>query len=133
LAGIAKSHTTPYHPMGNGKVERFNSTLLKMLGTLGETEKSDWKSYVAPMVHAYNVTIHKSTGYSPYFLMLGRHPKLAIDAMLGLTANDDTFTSSHEYIRKLRERLSHAYKKAEDIAKKTCQDDKARYDIKAKS
>lgn len=133
LAGISKSHTTPYHPMGNGQVERFNSTLLKMLGTLEESAKSDWKSHVAPMVHAYNVTIHKSTGHSPYFLMFGRHPKLAIDAMLGLSANDDNYQSKHDYIRQLKDRLSKAYKKAETFASKGAADNKARYDAKAKA
>ena len=32
--GIKKTRTTPYRPMGNGQVERFNQTLLRMLGTL---------------------------------------------------------------------------------------------------
>ena len=36
LAGVAKSCTTPYHSMGNGLVERFNHTLIKMFGYLGE-------------------------------------------------------------------------------------------------
>ena len=41
IANVDKSRTTPYHPMGNGMPERFNQTLLNMLGTLEEDKKSD--------------------------------------------------------------------------------------------
>lgn len=51
IAGIRKRQTTPYHPRGN-----FNRTLLDMLGTLGSQEKSHWKDFVKPLVHAYNCT-----------------------------------------------------------------------------
>ena len=67
LAGVEKYRTTPYHPMGNDMVERFNQTLLNMLGTLEDHKKDDWKSYFAPLVHSYNATKHPSTGYSPIF------------------------------------------------------------------
>ena len=46
IAGTEKSRTTPYHAMGNGQCERFNQTLLKMLGTLEDYQKSDWKAHV---------------------------------------------------------------------------------------
>ena len=83
LTGIQKSRTTPYHPMSNGQAERFNSTLLNMLGTLNPPQKLDWKSHVSSLVHAYNCTCHDTTGYSPYFLMLGRNPLIAVDLVLG--------------------------------------------------
>ena len=132
IAGIQKSRTTPYHPMGNGQVERFNQTLLKMLGTLEEYQKSDWKAHIPTLVHAYNATIHDSTGYSPYFLMFGRHPRLSIDAFLGLSPDPFSARQQTEYARKLCERLAFAYHAAEKAAKKSSAKHKASYDIKVR-
>lgn len=84
ISVISKSRTTPYYPMGNGLVERFNQTLIKMLGTLKNYKKEDWKYYILPLVHAYNATKQKTTGFSSHYLMFGWHPKLAIYAFLNL-------------------------------------------------
>ena len=132
LAGVQKSRTTPYHPMGNGMVERFNQTLLNMLGTLEDGQKADWKSYVAPMVHSYNATRHESTGYSPYFLMFGRHPRLAVDAYLGLSSEDEPIASKEHYATKLKKRLQFAYKTASREAEKSAARHKDIYDSKVR-
>ena len=132
ISGIKKTRTTPYHPMGNGQVERFNQTLLQMLGTLENSKKSDWKSYVPPLVHAYNATRHDTTGVSPFFLMFGRQPRLAIDAFLGIKPNSETGTSQTEYAKKLKSRLDFAYRRATDEAQKQSERYKANYDQKVR-
>ena len=65
IAGINKTMSTPYHPLGNDMVERFNKILLNVMTTLPETKKSDWKAHVSTLTHAYNAAVHNSTGFSP--------------------------------------------------------------------
>ena len=104
--------------MGKGMVERFNQTLLNMLGTMSEKQKSDWKSHVPILTHAYYAAMHESTGFAPFFLMFGRHPRLAIDDFLGIRSSEER-KSHQDYADILKNRLSDAYKCAsEDAAHK---------------
>ena len=84
LLRVEKSRTTPFHPMGNGSCERMNQTLISMLGTLPGRRKKDWTPYIGMLVLAYNSTKCDSTGFSPYFLMFGREPRLPVDNMFPL-------------------------------------------------
>ena len=84
IANVEKSHTTPYHLLGNGHFERFNQTLFQNLGTMVFIKEELRKAHIPSCVRAYNSTFHDSTGYSPFFLMFGRHPRLAIDAFFGI-------------------------------------------------
>ena len=134
LSGMLKSRTTPYHPQGNGITERFNRTLLNMLGMLDPEQKHNWKAAVGPLVHAYNCTKHESTDYSPYMLMFGRQPRPAVDVVLGLTQEGtDKVESYGKYIQSLKDNLSQAYSVATAKTRQSQQRQKAGYDTKAKA
>uniref|UniRef100_A0A3B5A4H6 Gypsy retrotransposon integrase-like protein 1 n=1 Tax=Stegastes partitus TaxID=144197 RepID=A0A3B5A4H6_9TELE len=73
---IKKKRTTPYHPRGNGMVERFNRTLKEQLAKLIHQSGGEWDHYLPAVVLSFNSTPHSSTGYSPYFLAHGREPRV---------------------------------------------------------
>ena len=106
LLGIRKTRTTPYHPMGNGSTERFDRTLLKMLGTLNPKQKAVWKHHVTPLVQAYNARMNDATGYFPYFFMFGWSPRLPIDSFLGVDLGNEGDNNPSEYVAKLQQRLT---------------------------
>ena len=132
LTGMKKTRTTPYHPMGNGMVERFNRTLLNMLGTLQDNQKADWKSHLSTLTHAYNAATHDSTGFSPFYLMFGRHSRLAVDAFLGLPQSQQQVRSRQDYVDKLKQRMAFAYDTASSEARKSADRQKGYYDDKVR-
>lgn len=127
MAGIKKTRTTPYHPRGN-PVERFNRTLLSMLGTLEEKDKVRWKDFVKPLAHAYNCTKHEVTGFTPYELMFGRQPRLPVDLAFGLPYQDGPRQSHSEYVNHLKTNLKESYLLASRGMSKSAERNKARFD-----
>ena len=122
MATIEKVRTTSYHPQTNGQCERFNFTLMNMLGTLSLEKKRDWKAHLLTMCQTYNATQHPSTGFSPYFLMFGRHPRLPMDYQMGINRNDLCNTSWSKFVSELQDRLQYAY----DVTEKKLYDRRSR-------
>ena len=130
IAGMSKSRTTSYHAMGNGMCERFNRTLLDMLGSLPSTKKANWKAYVNPLVHAYNCTRHESTGQTPYLLMFGRNPRLPVNITFGLRENEKEPTT--QYVADLRSKIQKAYELAAEASEKARSKQKDTYNTKVR-
>ena len=84
LTDAAKTRTTPYHPQGDGQVERLNKSLVKILCKLISDHRRDWADFVPKAVLAYNTSVHESTRFTPYRHMFGREAILPLDAVLKL-------------------------------------------------
>ena len=133
VAGVKKLCTSPYHPQTNGQCECFNSTLLNMLGTLTPEQKKDWKNHVSAMVHAYNCAKNTATGFSPYYLLFGREPRLPVDVEFGLQReNQKGPLSESNYVSQLRRQLKFAHNKAKQVASKQQVRHKGLYDRKCR-
>ena len=94
-----------------------------MLGTLPERKKKDWTSYIGMLVLAYNSTKCDSTGFSPYFLMFGREPRLPVDNMFPLCSEP-----RGDYITNVKEALEWAWAKASENGSKAKESQKNYYD-----
>ena len=71
LISVKQLMTTPYHPMCNGLVKRFNDTLKLMLKRLFAESPRDWDMYVGPALLAYREVPQESSNCSPFELLHG--------------------------------------------------------------
>ena len=123
-SGIKFSHSTPRHPRTNGMVERLNRSLSQNLRTLISTPThSDWDTHLPAAVYSYNTAVHDVTGFTPFFLMFGRH-NIELGAMgesvsLGVSTTDID--------------IKDAWELAKFRALKCQHRDKRRYDMKHRS
>ncbi len=102
MAGVHKSRTTPYHPMGNGTAECFNRTLGNMIRTLPPKAKSKWPQMLQTLTFSYNCTVHETIGFTPFFLMFGQVPRLPVDIMFQRFLRDDKVVSYCDFVAHLK-------------------------------
>ena len=99
---VTKSHTTPYHPMGDGLVERMNRSLLNLLRTFVQNE-GDWEQHLQLLLYIYRTTKHSSTGLSPYEILFGQNPPSLHIPNFRATTILDPGEYHHELQKKLLE------------------------------
>lgn len=122
MAGVQKSHTTPYHPMGNGITERYNRTLGNMIRSLPPNYKARWPQMLQTLTFCYNCTEHETTGFAPFYLMFGRIPRLPVDVVFQQVLHNTSVVDHSEFVARLRHDLAEAAR----IAQKHSRSEQAR-------
>ena len=77
---IDQINSTPYHPEGNGVVERMHGPLCAML-TKAAREGHDWVGQVPFALFALRAAPNRDTGFSPFELVYGRRVRTPLDVL----------------------------------------------------
>lgn len=110
--------------------ERSHQTLIRSLSHSLRPDQSDWNEQLAQTLFAYRTTKHRSTSFSPFFLMYGRLPRLPLDSCIRFGA-ELPISDLHEYSESLVARLREAWLWAKAESEFLHDQEKQRYDLKA--
>ena len=131
LYGMQKLRTSPYHAQTNGQVERMNQTIIHMIGKLEEDRKTSWSKHLPELLMAYNATCSAVTGYSPYYLLFGRRPRIPVDYLFPTLRDSPHQTKMEVSVAAMQKRLKEAF----TVARRLTSEEVARqclyYDRKA--
>ena len=109
LYGVQKLRTSPYHAQTNGQVESMNQTIIHMIGKLEEDRKACWSEHLPELLLAYNATCSAVTGYSPYYLLFGRRPRIPVDYLFPTLCDSPHQTKMEVSVAAMQKRLKEAF------------------------
>ena len=109
LYGVQKLRTSPYHAQTNGQVERMNQMIIRMIGKMEEDRKACWSEYLPELLLAYNATSSAVTGYSPYYLLFGRRPRIPVDYLFPTLCDSPHQTKMEVSVVAMQKRLKEAF------------------------
>ena len=125
LYGVQKLRTLPYHAQTNGQVERMNQMIICMIGKLEEDRKACWSEHLPELLLAYNATHSAVTGYSPYYLLFSRRPRIPVDYLFPTPCDSPHQTKMEVSVVAMQKRLKEAFTVArhltsEEVARQCC-------------
>lgn len=127
LCDTRKVNTTPYRPLCNGLVEKYNKTLVNNLAMYVNRKGDDWDKILPYAVFAYNSSRQGSTEQTPFYLLYGRQVRLPIDAALNFTPSRYTIDID-DYATEVPKLLTAAWENARRNISRAQQHQKEYYD-----
>ena len=131
LYGVQKLRTSPYHAQTNGQVEHMNQTIICMIGKLEEDKKACWSEHLPELLLAYNTTRSTVTGYSPYYLLFGRRPRIPVDYLFPTLHDLPHQTKMEVSVVAMQKRLEEAFAVARHLTSEEVAKQCRYYDRKA--
>ena len=90
----------------------MNQTIIRMIDKLEEDKKACWSEHLPELLMAYNATHSAVTGYSPYYLLFGRRPRIPVDYLFPTLRDSPHQTKMEAYVVAMQKRLKEAFAEA---------------------
>lgn len=89
-----------------------------MLRSLPLAAKQHWAKQKQTLTFAYNITVHETIGYAPFYLIFGRVPRLPVDKIFKQVLKDDSVVDDDTYASQLMASLHEAASIAQQHTRK---------------
>jgi hypothetical protein len=99
LLGIEANPSTAYHPQTDGQTERVNQEIEQYLRVFINHRQTDWPEWLPLATFSYNDKVHSSTGFTPFYLNKGEHPRKGTEPRMEQVCNP----SAEEFATQMKE------------------------------
>ena len=111
LLQIRHSATTPYTPQANGKAETRNKSIYDLLVSMCKDDPANhnkWDEFLPAVAWAYNTTVNRATGFTPFRALFGREARDPSDHWIEEFATHFN-TNIFDYVTNITESLRHVW------------------------
>jgi hypothetical protein len=119
--------STAFHPQTDGLAERYNRTIQAMIRSFLRYERrKDWDLLLTPLEFAYNRSVNRTTGYSPFELLYGQNPTVPHSFLAPHTSASPLVTDFVVDVRRVLDNAKRAIEKTQ-LAQKELTDKTRRH------
>lgn len=120
LLGTKHKMSTGFHPQTDGGTERLNRILEEYLRCFIGAEHTEWDKWLSLAEFAYNNSKQVSTGYTPFYMNYGYHPRTPNSPKLSPSERNpmavEVATTLDEVVRKAKSLLQAAQQRQKGYA-----------------
>jgi transposase InsO family protein len=111
---IDHSLSTPYHPQGNGGVERCNRSLGDMLTKITDEDQKGWDKHLSEVQLALNSVVHETIQDIPFRVMFKCTPRGMVDVTADRVMRCPRNSLEKEEVTRMYQNVTEATQKASE-------------------
>ena len=94
--GTELKFSSTFHPQIDGRIEVVNRSLGNFLRCLVGNKPSNWEMVLAQAKFAYNNFVNRSTGKTPFEIVIGMHPR-GISYLRDVSSKENRSATGEEF------------------------------------